>query len=181
MLGGSLTDTAVVCQAHATKLFWHVILGDMATPTDDVGARVKAARTYARLEPEQLAELLTAAGFKFSRRTLDRLEAGDRHLDVREARVIAESTGAPVVFLTRGWWTPADMPERLADLLERVTRLEEELLQAQAERDVLIEAISEIGELLQERLGSVVAAASLLARPQRSAQDRRSSGKRPAR
>jgi len=117
----------------------------MDANNQDVGARVRAAREYARLDPDELAAKLRTDGFRFSRSTLDRVEANKRHLDVREAQLIARETGVPLTFLVRGWWSPPD-------LVERVAALEEELSQSRRERDALGRALAALRDTLQTRL-----------------------------
>jgi transcriptional regulator with XRE-family HTH domain len=131
----------------------------------DVGARVIAARAYARLTQDELAEKVRDAGFRFSRRTLDRLEAGERHLDVREARVIAQTCGVPLGFLVRGFWAPAD-------LADRVAALEDQFKSAALDRDALAQQIESLGGSLENRLVTYARQALEQALQQAPAKDR---------
>jgi transcriptional regulator with XRE-family HTH domain len=115
---------------------------------EEVGARVAAARVYARLTPDELAKSVRDAAFpRFSKRTLARVEAGERHLDVREARVIAQTCDVPLSFLVRGWWAPPDLVTRVAGFEDALTHVEN----VQDEHGRILRAVD---ELLQAQLGT---------------------------
>lgn len=122
----------------------------MAQRDEDLGARVRAARSYAGLSQSGLADAIGV-----ERRIVTYIEANDsRHpLSVREARRIAGATGVPVGFLLNGW-------DGTAGLAERIDALEDDVRQSQVERAALKQALAAIGTLLRDRLGLDVEEAS---------------------
>ena len=73
----------------------------------EVGRRVRAARCYAGIEQEDLAQLLG-----MSRNTLYKVERGKRAAKPGELREIAHQCGLPVWFLTEPWPRDPGPPDR---------------------------------------------------------------------
>lgn len=87
--------------------------------SDDIGARVRAARSYADLSQQGLADAIGV-----ERRIIGYIEGNEtRHvLTVPEAQRIAKACGVPFSFLVDGW--TLDLAERVAGLDGRLGELE---------------------------------------------------------
>lgn len=137
---------------------------------DDLGARVRAARSYADLSQQGLADAIGV-----ERRIVGYIEANEeRHeLTVPEAQAIARATHVPVGFLVHGWDEPPD-------LIERVDALEAEAKQTRTERDALRRTLRAIGTLLRDRLALSVNEALELGLAPADEEDLPLGGDRPA-
>lgn len=111
----------------------------------DLGARVRAARSYADLSQAALGELLGV-----ERRIIVSIEADDdRHpLGLREAQQIARACGVPLSFLLNGWAASEDVEDRLS-------RLETALMHSREERDLLAQAHESLNERVEKRFGQL--------------------------
>lgn len=115
----------------------------MSGTDDNLGARIRAARGYAKLGQDALAKLIGVG-----REVVIAMEADQREPTVREARQISDATGAPLTFLLSGWAAP---PE----LLERVATLEAEVGQARADRDLQAAEIEALSARLERRFAEL--------------------------
>lgn len=113
---------------------------------DDIGARVRAARCYAKLTHDGLGKKLG-----LERRVVAAIEENNpRHqLTIAEAKKIADVCSVPVSFLIEGWAVNRPIQDRLSDIERSVTKL--------AERDGELtaherELLTRFDELIQ-RLG----------------------------
>jgi transcriptional regulator with XRE-family HTH domain len=118
-------------------------------PKDDrtLGARVRAARSYAGLSQKDLADKLG-----LERRIVLAIESNDpRHeLTVPEAQRVARECGVPLSFIVGGWAAPAE-------LVDQVAALEDQLSQMQSERAAdrrLLEELTVSIELIHATLAS---------------------------
>ena len=72
-----------------------------------IGRNVAAARDIAGLSQDQLAEAMGEHGALIPRRTLGRIERGEREVRAGELAAISKATGAPVEWLLSGpGWQP---------------------------------------------------------------------------
>jgi transcriptional regulator with XRE-family HTH domain len=84
---------------------------------DDLGARVRAARSYAKLSQQALGDALG-----LTRGIINAIEDNDdRHpLSVNEAYRIAAVCGVPVAFIIEGWGVNRPIQDRLTDIERRL-------------------------------------------------------------
>lgn len=136
---------------------------------DDLGARVRAARSYADLSQQALADAIGV-----ERRIIGYIEGNeDRHeLTVLEAQKIATVTGVPISFLLHGWDGQG--------LNERVGRLEDAVRLAEQDRNRLAEEIDHIYATIESRFADVASQRLAQGRAPRTAADRRSGADRRA-
>ena len=80
---------------------------------DDLPARIRAARAYAKLGVRECAHALG-----ISEDTFERTEKGKRPLTIPEAKAYADATGVPLWFLLDGW------PGSLRQIDERLNELQ---------------------------------------------------------
>lgn len=112
---------------------------------EDIGARVRAARSYADLSQQGLADAIGV-----ERRIVGYIEGNEtRHeLTVPEARRIAEACGVPVDFLLHGWGANGSS----GALAERVAALETRVSSADEDREDLAARLDELDVALETRL-----------------------------
>jgi transcriptional regulator with XRE-family HTH domain len=89
----------------------------MGSEVDNLGARVRAARSYAKLSQTALGDALG-----YTRAVINAIEDNDvRHpLSVIEAYRIATICGVPVSFIVEGWSVNRPIQDRLADIERRL-------------------------------------------------------------
>jgi transcriptional regulator with XRE-family HTH domain len=139
-------------------------------PDDDIGARVRAARSYADLSQGALADAIGV-----ERRIVGYIEANEtRHeLTVPEAQRIARACRIPLSFLLHGWAAPAE-------LLERVDALEAEVRSASEDREDLAARLVELDASLERRIEKYVTQVLPPRRSRRPPKDHPKEGGQPA-
>ena len=91
----------------------------MSATDDHLGARIRAARGYAKLDQATLAKQIG-----LGREVVIAMEKDEREPTVPEVRRISNATGAPLDFLLNGW--DGSLTDRLAALEARVSSAEED-------------------------------------------------------
>jgi transcriptional regulator with XRE-family HTH domain len=138
----------------------------MAIEPDHFSARLRAARCYAGLTQNQLADKIGV-----DRKTVIDVEKGRPRdsLSPSAMQRLAEVCDVPVAFLVAGWEAPPALREAVRRLSLRVDQLEREVSLGKAERDAAAQAIYEIAALLedQQRTAAAQALERILPRPQR--------------
>lgn len=134
----------------------------MAQDDDDLGARVRAARGYANLSQQGLADAIGV-----ERRIVGYIEGNEpRHeLTVPEARRIADACRIPARFLLNGWAAPPELEERVAALDAEVRR-------AAADRELLAAQIEALDARLETRFAELASQALGQSSPPPDAKDR---------
>ncbi|MCL4415256.1 MAG: helix-turn-helix domain-containing protein [Actinobacteria bacterium] len=100
-----------------------------------IGKRIKLARTYADLTQDELAEKMS-----FERGVIQRMEKGQRKVDLQEIKRIAEITGKSVEFFTE------DEPE-----IKIATNHSQKIRDYHDLSDEALEAIDKLAELLRKK------------------------------
>jgi len=137
---------------------------------DDLGARVRAARSYRNLSQQELADEIGV-----ERRIVGYIEANEtRHeLTVPEAQRIAKICRVPLGFLLHGWAAPAE-------LVDRVEALEAEVRSGSEDREDLAKRLDELDGALERRLETFAAQVLQQERSRRAPRDHAGEEEEPA-
>lgn len=120
----------------------------MSATDDNLGARIRAARGYAKIDQGTLA---TRIGL--GREVIIAMEMDKREPTVREMKRIARETGVPADFLLHGWGSISSN----GDLADRVAALEARISSADEDREDLAARIDELSDALERRLETFAA------------------------
>ena len=117
---------------------------------DDLGSRVRAARSYAKLSQQALGEALG-----LTRAIINAIEDNDdRHpLTVSEAHRIAAICGVPVAFIFDGWSVNRPIQDRLTDIERRLGEVAEASGELTAHERELLGRFEEMVQRLGRDIG----------------------------
>jgi transcriptional regulator with XRE-family HTH domain len=117
---------------------------------DDLGSRVRAARSYAKLSQQALGDALG-----LTRAIVNAIEDNDdRHpLTVSEAYRIAAVCGVPVAFIVDGWNVNRPIQDRLTDIERRLQEVAEANGELSAHERELLGRFEELVQRLGRDIG----------------------------